>query len=271
MGICILFRFVTSSTKSKMRLIPLLKIYPFIVILFVMSVYTTADKYLLVEIEDGTGVDPLPEGNPTEELPTYEDEGPATAPEEFQRQNSDIRPGRFQGGKGGDIRPGRFQGGKGGDIRPGRFHGGKGGDIRPGRRSGFRYGSWSQKNRRQDNDVNHHHYYRHGGPGKKGYRARGKGWWTTKPTWAPSTTTTIPPPPPPIDCEMGEWTEFGDCVCERGTQCLYPDGSPNLPHDSDEVCERIRNKPVAKHGGYGGRDDCKSMEDTQPCTDECRM
>ena len=165
-----------------MRLIPLLKIYPFIVILFVMSVYTTADKYLLVEIEDETGVDPLPEGNPTEELPTYEDEGPATAPEEFQRPNSDIRPGRFQGGKGGDIRPGRFQGGKGGDIRPGR-------------RSGFRYGSWSQKNRRQDNDVNHHHYYRHGGHGKKGYRAGGKGWWTTKPTWAPSTTTTIPPPP----------------------------------------------------------------------------
>ena len=51
-----------------MRLIPLLKIYPFIVILFVMSVYTTADKYLLVEIEDETRVDPLPEGNPTEEL-----------------------------------------------------------------------------------------------------------------------------------------------------------------------------------------------------------
>ena len=130
---------------------------------------STANYGLLVEIEDETGVDPLPEGNPTEELPTYEDEGPATAPEEFQRPNSDIRPGRFQGGKGGDIRPGR--------------------------RSGFRYGSWSQKNRRQDNDVNHHHYYRHGGHGKKGYRAGGKGWWTTKPTWAPSTTTTIPPPP----------------------------------------------------------------------------
>ena len=111
-----------------MRLSPLLKIYPFIVILLIMSVYTTADKYLLVEIEHETGVDPLPEANPTEELPTYEDEGPATATEP-----SPKAPAGRSGGSLEDVLQ------DGGVIRPGRrFQRGGGPIIRPGRRSGFR-------------------------------------------------------------------------------------------------------------------------------------
>ena len=93
-------------------------------------------------------------------------------------------------------------------------------------------------------------------------------------SWLPppmKTKTTAPAPPPiPIDCEMGEWVTHGECSCEHETPCLLRDGSPGLPYSSGETCRRKQTKSIVKEGAHGGRNDCKKIDRTEICTEECR-
>lgn len=95
-----------------------------------------------------------------------------------------------------------------------------------------------------------------------------RGWvkTTTTTTWAPPppppTTTQAPPPPPPIDCEMGEWSEWGACECDN-------------KEDKCGACKRTRHNKVVKQAENGGKDDCKEEEEeddcSKPCPIDCEM
>ena len=69
---------------------------------------------------------------------------------------------------------------------------------------------------------------------------------------------------------MGEWVTDGECRCEHETPCLSGDGSPALPYSSGETCRRTQTKSVIKEGAYGGRNDCKKIDRTEICTEECK-